>query len=358
MLRSVSFSLSSLAGPLLLAFALLLWTGCGQGDGSEEPTYSVGDPISDASVAVFVSSSYGTDTLSAQRFQQQLSFVEQRTSPTEREDLNMHREVVKQYVQFHVLRGKAQEESEPPTVDSAQIASRLASLRQRFQSQRQDPNQTLEDYVAAQGITMDSLRQSLRQQIIRQAEQQEMQRIQQELAQSASSPSADELQQYSEENARIGAQHILLQIEEGAPQSVEDSIRQRAQVLLDSAKQADVDFAALARRHSEGPSASQGGNLGLFGRGEMVKPFSDAAYTLSDSGDVYDEPVRTQFGYHVIRLTNPGEPLDTTQARRQMMQERRRDAIESGLDDMMKGVTVRLNPDVVDAGLLDAPDAS
>ena len=358
MLRSVSFSRSSVAGPLLLTLVLLLWTGCGQSNDSEEPSYSVGEPLSDGSVALLVSSSYGSDTLSAQRFQQQLSFVEQRTPPSEREGMNLHREVVQQYVQFHVLRGKAQEESEPPTIDSAQVASRLESLRERFQSQRQDPNQTLEDYIAAQGITMDSLRQSLRQQIIRQAEQQEMQRIQQDLSQSASSPSPDELQQYSEENARIGAQHILLKTEEGAPQSVEDSVRQRAQALIDSAEQAGVDFAELARRHSEGPSASQGGNLGLFGRSDMVKPFADAAYTLSDSGDVYDEPVRTQFGYHVIRLTNPGEPLDTTQARREMMQERRRDAIESGLDEMMKNVTVRINPDVVDAGLLEEPDAS
>lgn len=59
------------------------------------------------------------------------------------------------------------------------------------------------------------------------------------------------------------------------------------------------DFAELARKFSRCPSARAGGDLGSFGRGRMVPSFEEAAFGLG-VGDV-SEPVRTQFGYHLIQ---------------------------------------------------------
>ena len=61
-----------------------------------------------------------------------------------------------------------------------------------------------------------------------------------------------------------------------------------------------VDFAQLAQEYSEGPSASQGGDLGWFARGQMVPEFEEAAFK-SREGDVVG-PVQTRFGYHVIKV--------------------------------------------------------
>jgi peptidyl-prolyl cis-trans isomerase C len=62
------------------------------------------------------------------------------------------------------------------------------------------------------------------------------------------------------------------------------------------------NFAELAKKHSTCSSSKKGGNLGQFGRGQMVPEFEKAAYALN-VGQTTDLPVKTQFGYHVIKRT-------------------------------------------------------
>ena len=93
---------------------------------------------------------------------------------------------------------------------------------------------------------------------------------------------------------QIRASHILVNSSELAEEII---------AKLDSG----ADFADLARNYSIGPSSSNGGDLGFFGRGQMVPEFEDAAFSLENIGDYSSEPVKTQFGYHVIKLTDRKE---------------------------------------------------
>ena len=65
--------------------------------------------------------------------------------------------------------------------------------------------------------------------------------------------------------------------------------------------EAGADFAALAREHSDCPSGKQGGDLGEFGPGQMVKEFDTVVFS-APVGQVQG-PVKTQFGYHLVEVT-------------------------------------------------------
>ncbi|CAM5209589.1 Peptidyl-prolyl cis-trans isomerase C OS=Castellaniella defragrans (strain DSM / CCUG 39792/ 65Phen) OX=1437824 GN=BN940_11426 PE=3 SV=1 [Castellaniella denitrificans] len=82
-------------------------------------------------------------------------------------------------------------------------------------------------------------------------------------------------------------------------------------ILVDSEEQclklkADIeggaDFAAVAREHSSCPSSRDGGNLGTFGRGQMVREFDEVVFSAPVG--VVQGPVRTQFGYHLVEVTD------------------------------------------------------
>ena len=75
----------------------------------------------------------------------------------------------------------------------------------------------------------------------------------------------------------------------------------------DLKKQIDggADFAALAREHSKCPSGQQGGDLGEFGPGQMVKEFDEVVFS-AELGKPHG-PVKTQFGYHLIEITEREE---------------------------------------------------
>lgn len=123
-----------------------------------------------------------------------------------------------------------------------------------------------------------------------------------------------DLRTYYEQNtARLAskeerrASHILINAPKSAPADARQKARSQAESLLAAVRKAPDSFARLAKDNSQDPgSAANGGDLDFFARGAMVKPFEDAAYALK-KGEISDI-VETEFGFHIIRLTDIKAP--------------------------------------------------
>lgn len=93
--------------------------------------------------------------------------------------------------------------------------------------------------------------------------------------------------------SEIRASHILVKTQE------------EAQNLYNEIVENKTDFETAAQSFSLCPSGQVGGDLGFFGKGMMVKPFEDAAFALDI--DELSQPVETQFGWHLIKVTDKSE---------------------------------------------------
>ena len=107
------------------------------------------------------------------------------------------------------------------------------------------------------------------------------------------------------------ASHILITADKAAPESDRPKAKAKALELADLVKKSPDSFADVARKNSQDPgSAPAGGDLDFFARDAMVKPFSDAAFSMK-KGDVSDV-VESEFGYHIIKLTDIKEAKQRT----------------------------------------------
>lgn len=339
------------AGRLFTLFATLslIAVGCAnsgekndEAAADDEVTYKIGEPVSDSTIAAIVTSEYGTDTLTAAAFRQQVQMVETQF-PQIQGDADQRRELRRSIVEDFVLRHAVFGEADRLglTADTARVEGQIRQYRQQAGSE-----EAFQQILAANQMTEDSLRSSIGE-FVRQ------QMVLEQMAEGAAAPTEAEIEAYRQDRAQqVRASHILF-LTQQADESAEDSIRQQAEAVLDSIR-SGADFAELARRHSQDPgSAAAGGDLGFFSRGQMVAPFEEATFALEDSGDVATDLVETQFGFHIIKLTGrrAGTPMDTTRARAAMMQQRRQDVVEAGIDTLRGKVTVRLNQTIVDADL-------
>ena len=158
----------------------------------------------------------------------------------------------------------------------------------------------------------------------------------------------EENARYFERPEQIEASHILIKLDEAdatnetakaAAKAKAESIR--AQIL------AGTNFAELAAIHSDCPSKAQGGSLGVFRRGQMVKPFEDAAFALGTNE--VSEVVETQFGFHVIKVTGktPAGKTPLAEVRDQIEEhlssEQKEEAIKKLIDDLKTKAKVFIN---------------
>lgn len=125
----------------------------------------------------------------------------------------------------------------------------------------------------------------------------------------------------------VNASHILVDSEE------------KANEILAKIKAGEVSFEDAAAEHSTCPSKANGGNLGDFGRGQMVPEFDSAVFAM-EVGEISDTPVKTQFGYHLIKLNAKNEAEEmpfaeiAPEIKNALLQEKQRAAYESKINQL------------------------
>ena len=108
---------------------------------------------------------------------------------------------------------------------------------------------------------------------------------------------------------KVEARHILIKVKENASKERDAAAKKEAMQIYQMAVNGQ-DFEELAKKYSQGPSKTNGGYLGKFEKNAMVKPFADKAFSMEK--DEISKPVRTMFGWHIIKLVERFEASTKT----------------------------------------------
>lgn len=161
--------------------------------------------------------------------------------------------------------------------------------------------EAFESRLSMMGVTRDELRKEIELGIA-------IEKLMEARSTGVGDPTETEMRAFYEENPQqferpeqIQASHILFMVQADATEADRAAKRKEAEEVL-AELQGGADFPALATEHSDCPSASKGGDLGYFGRGQMVPPFEEAAFALKP-GEMTGI-VETRFGYHIIKLVD------------------------------------------------------
>jgi len=237
----------------------------------------------------------GTD-ITRKDFERAVSMVEaqaKRQVPPDQRD-RVYRDVLDQLVMMRVLEQEAT--ARKIAVTDKDIDDQIAELKKRFPDEAAFTKE-----LSARGMSVADLRGEARSNIaisrMMDAEVTPKAKVDERDVKAFYDQNPNEFKQ--PEGFR--ASHILIRVEPNATEAQKKEARARIEGLLAELK-GGADFAALAKAHSQDGSAANGGDLNFFQRGQMVEPFQKAVDGLK-VGEI-SGVVETQFGYHVVKLTD------------------------------------------------------
>ena len=178
-------------------------------------------------------------------------------------------------------------------IDSEAITEDFNKLKKRFESEDK-----FEEALNAMGLSVEKLKAQLKKGLAIQKfiDQKFVQKI--KLSPKEIKSYFDDHPELFKQPEQVEASHILIKVDPKADESKKAEAKKEITAIQKRLKEGE-DFSALAKEVSQCPSGKKGGGLGFFGRGQMVKPFGDAVFSLG-KGDVSDI-VETKFGYHLIK---------------------------------------------------------
>lgn len=164
----------------------------------------------------------------------------------------------------------------------------------------------IEEYAAKAGVDLNRVRSQV-------AEDIQIRHLFDKVTADIAEPKEEEVKTYYDEHPEeftqeesVSASHILLSTQGETDEAKLAETKKAAEALqAELAKEDGKSFEELATEHSDCPSKAQGGSLGEFARGQMVPEFEEAAFTQKVG--VVGAPIKTQFGYHLIKVTERKE---------------------------------------------------
>jgi peptidyl-prolyl cis-trans isomerase C len=227
-------------------------------------------------------------------FERMLKTIEGRAGqpiPPDRRDEIM-RGALDQLITYHLL--SQESKSRGLKIEDAEIDAKMAQLKGQFPTQ-----DAFEKALKDRGMTLESLRQDARVDL-------SVTKLMDAEVATLPGPSDAEAKEFYaknpdrfKEDESVRASHILIRVDEKADPAAKKKARAEIDAVLKQVR-AGGDFAKLAQQHSQDGSASQGGDLNYFTKGQMVPAFDKVAFELKP-GQVSDV-VTTQFGYHIIKV--------------------------------------------------------
>ena len=201
------------------------------------------------------------------------------------------KQILEQIINEVLLAEEARRQELPVTPEA--VNARIKEIQARFPSE-----EAFSQALRSKGLTLDELKADMEEELM-------IQQLIQKEVYAKVTISRQELESffrkhrddYAEDS--VHARHILIAVPPNASPEDDAKARDRAKTVLAKARKGD-DFAQLAKQYSEDPNKDKGGDLGELARGQTVKPFEDAAFSLKP-GEISDL-VRTTFGYHIIKV--------------------------------------------------------
>jgi peptidyl-prolyl cis-trans isomerase C len=235
------------------------------------------------------------DAIAKAEFEGAIKSVEARAGrpvPADQRDV-VYRGVLDDLVTYRLLRQEAA--ARHVTVSDAELDAKFGEFKKQFGSEA-----AFEQALKSQHTTAAKLRDDARRDL------EVNQLLEDEVAKKVQVKPSD-VSTFYEKNPdkfqqpeAVRASHILIIVPAGSDANAKAALRAKAEDVLKAA-QSGQDFAALAKKYSQDGSASHGGDLGFFPRGQMVPEFDKAAYALQP-GEL-SGIVETQFGFHIIKCT-------------------------------------------------------
>lgn len=232
------------------------------------------------------------------------------------------------------LIAKAASDEKVEVKDEA-VQEKVDDLAEQFPSK-----EAFEQQMSQRGMSMDKLKDIFHRQMLLDA-------VMAAKNGEMKTPTDEEIQAFYKENAssfeqeeQVRASHILLKTDAGTTAEKKAELKKQLEKIASDIKAGNITFAEAAKKHSECPSAPRGGDLSYFGKGQMVKPFETAAFAAKK--DEVTDIVETQFGYHIIQVTDKKEAgkiaLDEVndQIKEHLMQEKKQNAYEEFLQNARK----------------------